>query len=84
MQYKNKIWLAASTKNMPKPFHPRKALSTVAQYSSAPGATYGARAKPTAAWKAEQKQIKSKYAAEMKAYWVALKAWNASNKSLHP
>ena len=53
---------------MPKP---RRALSTVAKFSSAPG---GPWPKPTLEWKAEQKRIKAQYAKE-------LKEWRAAKKS---
>ena len=53
---------------MPKP---RRALATVAKFSSAPG---GPWPKPTPEWKEEQKRIKVQYAKD-------LKEWRAAKKS---
>ena len=64
-----------------RPIHPFKGQSTVAEFSSAPGTKYRHGTKPTKAWRTEQRKLKSKYVADVKAYHLAMKQWSEEQKN---
>lgn len=69
--------MSAKKELPPKPVHPRKGLSTVAKYSSAPSSGNNKKKKiPTKAWLKERTIINAKYKADMKEHWMKVREWS--------
>ena len=62
-----------------KPIRPRRELSSVAKFSSAPGSKF---MEPTAAYRDEEKRIQLKYAADKRRYHLEMKAWHKAHDTV--